>query len=266
MSAPGSGGAAGPPRCGWQVPACSPPGWSPPCTRRAGARAGLQFGLFGRTGLGAVSLKSVLASVVLGVAVCRSCWRCGSTGSCRGRAGPRARSAGAPGAGLRPVRAYRPDRPALPHRLRRAADQRRVAVHSLAGCFLYGAFVAKVLLVHSRRLPGWALPVAGARSPSSSAFSGTPPRCGTTTASSYRAIGCAVIPGQPRARQPPGRPGPNPARRVRRAPSQNGSCGKADQRSGRIPAGQRYLLFSAITTGTPGRCARPKAGVLSPCA
>lgn len=37
----------------------------------------------------------------------------------------------------------------------------RVAVHSLAGCFLYGAFAAKVLLVRSRRLPGWALPVAG---------------------------------------------------------------------------------------------------------
>jgi uncharacterized membrane protein HdeD (DUF308 family) len=37
----------------------------------------------------------------------------------------------------------------------------RVAVHSLAGCFFYGAFVAKVLLVQSRRLPGWALPVAG---------------------------------------------------------------------------------------------------------
>jgi Family of unknown function (DUF6529) len=37
----------------------------------------------------------------------------------------------------------------------------RVAVHSLAGCFLYGAFAAKVLIVRSRRLPGWALPVAG---------------------------------------------------------------------------------------------------------
>jgi hypothetical protein len=37
----------------------------------------------------------------------------------------------------------------------------RVAVHSLAGCFFYGAFVAKVLLVQSRRLPGWVLPVAG---------------------------------------------------------------------------------------------------------
>jgi hypothetical protein len=37
----------------------------------------------------------------------------------------------------------------------------RVAIHSIAGCFFYGAFTAKVLLVHSRRLPGWALPVAG---------------------------------------------------------------------------------------------------------
>ncbi len=39
-------------------------------------------------------------------------------------------------------------------------DLRRT-VHSLAGCFFYGAFTAKVLIVQSRRLPGWALPVAG---------------------------------------------------------------------------------------------------------
>ena len=37
----------------------------------------------------------------------------------------------------------------------------RVAVHSIAGCLFYGAFTAKVLLVRSRRLPGWALPAAG---------------------------------------------------------------------------------------------------------
>jgi hypothetical protein len=37
----------------------------------------------------------------------------------------------------------------------------RVAAHSIAGCFFYGAFTAKVLLVRSRRLPRWALPTAG---------------------------------------------------------------------------------------------------------
>ncbi|WP_328432675.1 MULTISPECIES: DUF6529 family protein [unclassified Streptomyces] len=37
----------------------------------------------------------------------------------------------------------------------------RVFLHSVAGCALYGAFVAKVLVVHSRRLPGWMLPVTG---------------------------------------------------------------------------------------------------------
>jgi Family of unknown function (DUF6529) len=37
----------------------------------------------------------------------------------------------------------------------------RVAVHSVAGCFFYGTFTAKVLIVRSRRLPGWVLPAAG---------------------------------------------------------------------------------------------------------
>jgi len=37
----------------------------------------------------------------------------------------------------------------------------RVAAHSLAGCFFYGAFTAKVLLVHARRLPGRVLPAVG---------------------------------------------------------------------------------------------------------
>ena len=34
-------------------------------------------------------------------------------------------------------------------------------VHSLAGCFFYGAITAKVIVVRSRQLPGWALPLAG---------------------------------------------------------------------------------------------------------
>ena len=37
----------------------------------------------------------------------------------------------------------------------------RILVHSLAGCAFYGAFAAKVVLVHNRRIPGWALPVVG---------------------------------------------------------------------------------------------------------
>jgi len=37
----------------------------------------------------------------------------------------------------------------------------RVYIHSLLGSSIYGAFVAKVLLVRSTRFPGWALPIAG---------------------------------------------------------------------------------------------------------
>ena len=37
----------------------------------------------------------------------------------------------------------------------------RVAIHSIVGTFLYGVFVAKVLIVRDHSLPGWALPTAG---------------------------------------------------------------------------------------------------------
>jgi hypothetical protein len=37
----------------------------------------------------------------------------------------------------------------------------RVLAHSILGCAFYGAFAAKVTIVRSRNLPGWALPVAG---------------------------------------------------------------------------------------------------------
>lgn len=37
----------------------------------------------------------------------------------------------------------------------------RVAIHSIAGCFFYGAFAAKIAIVESKRLPGIALPIAG---------------------------------------------------------------------------------------------------------
>jgi Family of unknown function (DUF6529) len=41
------------------------------------------------------------------------------------------------------------------------ADDARVLAHSLLGCVFYGAFVAKVLTLHSRRVPDWALPWVG---------------------------------------------------------------------------------------------------------
>jgi Family of unknown function (DUF6529) len=37
----------------------------------------------------------------------------------------------------------------------------RVLIHSILGCVFYGAFVAKVMVVRSKNLPGRALPIAG---------------------------------------------------------------------------------------------------------
>lgn len=37
----------------------------------------------------------------------------------------------------------------------------RVLAHSTLGCFFYGAFVAKMLLLTRKGLPGWVIPVAG---------------------------------------------------------------------------------------------------------
>jgi hypothetical protein len=36
-----------------------------------------------------------------------------------------------------------------------------VLVHSLLGCFFFGAFTAKMLLLTKKELPGWVLPVIG---------------------------------------------------------------------------------------------------------
>ena len=37
----------------------------------------------------------------------------------------------------------------------------RLLFHSILGCFFFGAFTAKVIVVQARGLPGWWLPVAG---------------------------------------------------------------------------------------------------------
>ena len=62
----------------------------------------------------------------------------------------------------------------------------RVAIHSIAGCFFYGAFAAKVLLCTASGCPDGRCRRPAGRSPSSSACSGTPQRCGTTTATNSR--------------------------------------------------------------------------------
>lgn len=118
--------------------------------------------LFGQAGLAAVMLKSLLASVAAGLAalqVLLALWLY--------------RKLPLAGRPPRPVRTghrvigfavFALTVPVAVHCLLTYGVQLtspRVAVHSLAGCFLYGAFAAKVLLVHARRLPGWALPAAG---------------------------------------------------------------------------------------------------------
>ncbi len=120
------------------------------------------FSLFGQTGLAAVTLKSLLASVALGLAalqVLLALWIY--------RKLP---LAGSPPRPVRPTHRiigfalFALTVPIAVHCLLAYGVQlttARVAVHSLAGCFFYGAFTAKVLLVQSRRLPGWALPAAG---------------------------------------------------------------------------------------------------------
>ncbi|HET9255779.1 MAG TPA: DUF6529 family protein [Pseudonocardiaceae bacterium] len=40
-------------------------------------------------------------------------------------------------------------------------DTPRVLIHSFLGCFFYGAFTAKMLLLTRRGLPGWAIPLIG---------------------------------------------------------------------------------------------------------
>jgi hypothetical protein len=118
--------------------------------------------LFGRQYPAVVALKALLASVLLGLAalqVLLALWMY--------RKLP---LAGSPPRPVRPAHRitgfalFALSLPVAVHCLIAYGVQMtsvRVAVHSLAGCFFYGAFTAKVLLVHTRRLPGWVLPAAG---------------------------------------------------------------------------------------------------------
>ena len=118
--------------------------------------------LFGTSGAGAISLKSKIATAVLGLALLQlllALWMYGRLPAIGTAPHPVRRTHRAVGIAL-----FLLTLPVAVHCMFAYGVQTtsaRVTVHSLAGCFFYGAFVAKVLLVRSRRLPGWVLPVAG---------------------------------------------------------------------------------------------------------
>jgi hypothetical protein len=118
--------------------------------------------LFGKTGPDTLELKSVLASVVLGLAafqISSAAWFMG-----RPRFLPRPPARLGSVHRLAGVAALLVTLPIAYHCAFAYGVQTfdtRTAVHSIAGCFFYGAFVAKVTVVRSKRLPGWSLPLAG---------------------------------------------------------------------------------------------------------
>ena len=120
------------------------------------------FSLFGQQYGAAVTLKAVLATVALGLAVLQvllAVWMYRKLPLAGSPPRPVPLAHRVVGFGL-----FALTLPIAVHCLIAYGVQLtslRVAVHSLAGCFFYGAFVAKVVLVQTRRLPGWVLPAAG---------------------------------------------------------------------------------------------------------
>jgi len=120
------------------------------------------FGLFGQRGAHAVRLKSQIATGLLGLALVQlllALWmyrRLPGLGAAPRPVGRVHRSVGAV--------LFLATLPVAVHCMFAYGVQTytaRVTVHSLAGCFFYSAFLAKVLVVRSRRLPGGVLPVMG---------------------------------------------------------------------------------------------------------
>ena len=119
--------------------------------------------LFGRSGPDTLSLKSWLATALLGLAAVQlllALWMYGRLpripASSR-NVGRVHRTVGVMALILTLPIAYHC---ALAYGVQTHFDT-RIAVHSVAGCFLYGAIAAKVLVVRLGRFPGWVLPLAG---------------------------------------------------------------------------------------------------------
>jgi Family of unknown function (DUF6529) len=121
--------------------------------------------LFGKSGPDTLSLKSWLATGVLAFAAVQlalALWMYGRlpwVGIAPPQVGPVHRAFGVAAILLTIPIAYHC---AFAYGVQTKIDS-RIAVHSVAGCFLYGAFIAKVVLVRSPRwrLPSWALPLLG---------------------------------------------------------------------------------------------------------
>ncbi len=119
-------------------------------------------GLFGQHGVGVIDLKARLGSALMALAVVQlllGLWmyrRLPGAGAAPRRVQPTHRLIGLLAFLLSLPIAYQC---VIAYGVEFSSS--RVAVHSIAGCLLYGVFVAKVLVVRSRRLPGWALPAAG---------------------------------------------------------------------------------------------------------
>jgi hypothetical protein len=120
------------------------------------------FTVFGTRGQASLSLKSKIATGIFGLAMLQLLGALWIYGRLPGlRAAPRPVGKLHRGIG---VVAFAATVPVAVHCIFAYGFQTsptHVFVHCLAGCLFYGAFAAKVVVVRSRRLPGWVLPVAG---------------------------------------------------------------------------------------------------------
>ncbi|MEU9092356.1 DUF6529 family protein [Streptomyces sp. NPDC087901] len=121
------------------------------------------YGLFGRHGNAAVDLKAQLGTALLGLALIQLALALWMYGRIPGaRAAPRRVRLGHRALGFL---TFLFSLPIAYHCLQTYGIETtspRTTIHSIAGCALFGAFVAKVMVVRSRRLPGWLLPAMGA--------------------------------------------------------------------------------------------------------
>ncbi|MFE9782150.1 DUF6529 family protein [Streptomyces sp. NPDC005775] len=121
------------------------------------------YGLFGRHGNAAVDLKAQLGTALLGLALIQlglALWMYGLIPGTR--SAPQRARLGHRALGFLTLLFSLPIAYHCLEKYGIETTSPRTTIHSIAGCALYGAFAAKVMVVRSRRLPGWLLPAMGA--------------------------------------------------------------------------------------------------------